>query len=240
VGSNGEGSRQKNALAMAGTREAISEQPEADVRSSFDRLLLSRPDRGAGCVHFASEYSLKPSAPGMRCLRHGVLLSMNTARKALERIYISNVKRILGIAILPLAILTLLLSLESCTKERQLQADANQDGGRTAGESAHFRAGPGRTQRIHDGVNSLKVGDTRAQATALLGPADHEELLGPKEGLDWKCRGLVYYLLIVDQRPGNARDVTVELVFDHKDDKLVAVLSNAEGIASRADMAVCR
>jgi len=89
-------------------------------------------------------------------------------------------------------------------------------------------------------VNSLKVGDTRAQATALLGPADHEELLGPKEGLDWKCRGLVYYLLIVDQRSGNARDITVELVFDRKDDKLVAVLSNAEGIASRGDMAVCR
>jgi hypothetical protein len=113
---------------------------------------------------------------------------MNAARKASERIYISILKRILEIAILPLAILTLLLFLESCMKERQLQAEANQDRGQTAGESSHFRAGPGRTQKIHDGVNSLKVGDTRAQATALLGPADHEELLGPKKGLDWKCR----------------------------------------------------
>jgi len=56
VGSDGKGARQENALALAGTRGAIPEEPQADVRGAFAPLVLSDPDHGASYVHSASRH----------------------------------------------------------------------------------------------------------------------------------------------------------------------------------------
>lgn len=69
---------------------------------------------------------------------------------------------------------------------------------------------------------------------------DHEELIGPKKGNDWTCRNLVYYVAIVDKLPGNTNDKRVALVFDRMEDRLVAIMSNVDGVPSRGDLGSCR
>jgi hypothetical protein len=133
-----------------------------------------------------------------------------------------------------------LIWLGGCRMEQQRKVDTSQESRPNVLVKPHVALGAERVAVLRDRVASLKLGDLRKDVTALVGPFDREELMGPKTGRDWKCRGLLYYVIMVDETPGNANDIKVELVFDRQADRLVAVISNVDGIASRGDMAICR
>lgn len=120
------------------------------------------------------------------------------------------------------------------------EANITQDARPNVAAKPHFVLGPDKVRALRERVIALKLGDLRKDVTASLGPADREELIGPKKGRDWKCRRLLYYIIMVDEAPGNTNDVKVELVFERQGDRLVAVISNADGIPNRGDMTTCR
>jgi hypothetical protein len=124
--------------------------------------------------------------------------------------------------------------------KEQRRVDVSQESQPNVSAKPHFAIEPERLLVLRDRVTALKLGDPRTDAMASVGPFDREDLIGPKKGREWKCRGLVYYVTMIDELPGNAHDVRVELVFERQGDKLVAVISNVEGIASRGDMIACR
>jgi hypothetical protein len=89
-------------------------------------------------------------------------------------------------------------------------------------------------------VTDLKLGETRSEVATYVGPPSREERFGPKRTpLNWKCRGLVYEVIRVEEEPGNTGDKRVELVFDRQD-KLIAIWSNVDGITERGDTMACR
>jgi hypothetical protein len=124
-------------------------------------------------------------------------------------------------------------------KKGQQEIDSSQNYERRDVGKPHFQLESNRMQELHDRVNALRLGESRAQVAASVGPSDREELLGPKKGVDWTCRGLVYNVLIVGDLPGNGMDRRIELIFDRQD-KLIAILSNVDGIDRRGDMTRCR
>lgn len=103
-----------------------------------------------------------------------------------------------------------------------------------------FVLDPAKFEGLRAQVNGLKLGDSRVAAAGSVGQPDREDLFGPKKGTDWTCRNVVYYVAIVDQLPGNTNDKQVTLVFDRKEDRLVAIMSNVEGIPSRGELRSCR
>ena len=130
--------------------------------------------------------------------------------------------------------------LGGCKMKQQSKVDVSQESRPNVSVKPHFALEPDRVHVLRDRVTALKLGDPRSDVTASVGPFDREELIGPKKGRDWKCRGLLYSVITVDETPGNAKDIKVELVFERQGDKLVAVISNVDGIASREDMKACR
>jgi hypothetical protein len=132
-----------------------------------------------------------------------------------------------------------LLACSACMRERQQEVDSIQKSVPSRTDKPHFELKPSQQQSLREHVMTLNLGEMRPSVTALMGSADLEEFLGPKKGLEWKCRGLVYYVVIFDQRPGNENDRRVEFIFN-REDALVTILSNVDGIASRGDMSVCR
>src|SRR5215472_10071962 len=90
----------------------------------------------------------------------------------------------------------------------------------------HFSLDPDKLRTLCDRVAHLGLGQTRDEVRALVGPSDREDLLGPKKARDWSCRSLVYEVSTIDSTPGNVRDRRVALVFDRREDKLIAILSN--------------
>jgi hypothetical protein len=103
----------------------------------------------------------------------------------------------------------------------------------------YFELTPGQQQTLREHMRTLTLGEKSASVTAHMGSFDREDLLAPKKALEWKCRALVYYVVKVDQSLSNVRDRQVHLVFN-REDALVAVLSNVDGIASRGDYSACR
>lgn len=107
------------------------------------------------------------------------------------------------------------------------------------GKNGHFVLHAEKLRRLRAQVNSLKLGDARATVAPSVGAPDHEELIGPKRG-PRTCRSLVYYVALVEETPGNVNDKQVTLVFDRKEDRLVAIMSNLDGVPSRGDFTSCR
>ena len=104
----------------------------------------------------------------------------------------------------------------------------------------HFVLETAKLEKLRARITDLKLGDSRTTATASIGAPDHEELLAPKQEREWKCRNLVYYVSLIEELPGNVNDKKVELVFDRQTDRLVAILSNVEGVSNRGDLSQCR
>jgi hypothetical protein len=110
---------------------------------------------------------------------------------------------------------------------------------RESASKPYFELTPGQQQTLREHIRTLTLGEKSASVTAHMGSFDREDLLAPKKALEWKCRALVYYVLKVDQSLSNVRDRQIRLVFN-REDALVAVLSNVDGIANRGDYSVCR
>jgi hypothetical protein len=139
-----------------------------------------------------------------------------------------------------LVLVLCLVPLVGCKREQQGIDDPRAREQLKGLGNSHIELGQDRVLVLRERATTLALGDSQTRLTTLLGPFDREELIGPKKGEAWKCRGLLYYVAMVEEEPGNANDVKVEFIFERKGDKLVAVLSNVEGIASRGDMAQCR
>jgi hypothetical protein len=139
------------------------------------------------------------------------------------------------------AALVCLFLLGGCTTKKQQEATTSpRSAQRVQDAKPHFSLDPGKLRTFCDRAADLRLGQTRDEVRDSVGPSDAEELIGPKKGSDWKCRLLVYYVTIINEVPGNVRDQRVSLVFDRHKDKLVAVLSNIDGVTPRGDMAACR
>ena len=144
---------------------------------------------------------------------------------------------ILGIT----AALVCLFLLGGCTTKKQQEATTSPRSAQQLQDAKpHFSLDPAKLRTFCDRAANLQLGQTRDEVRDSVGPSDAEELIGPKEGSDWKCRLLVYYVTIINEVPGNVRDQRVSLVFDRHHDSLVAVLSNVDGVMPRGDMAACR
>ena len=139
------------------------------------------------------------------------------------------------------ALLACLFPLGGCTTEKQQEVAASPRSEQQLQDAKpHFSLEPGKLRTFCDHAADLRLGQTRDEVRALVGPAYDEELLGPKKGRDWKCRLLVYYVTIINEKPGNLRDQRVSFVFERHQDRLVAVLSNVDGVRARGDVAACR
>jgi hypothetical protein len=140
-----------------------------------------------------------------------------------------------------LAVLTLsLLACLACGRERRHELDSSQKKlVPSQASKPYFELTSSQQQTLREQTRTLTLGEKRASVIAHLGSFDREDLLAPKKALEWKCRALVYDVVKVDQSLSNVRDRQVHLVFN-REDALVAVLSNVDGIPSRGDYAVCR
>jgi hypothetical protein len=140
-----------------------------------------------------------------------------------------------------LAVVTLsLLACLACGRERRQEVDSSQEKSvpSQAGKP-YFQLTPSQQQTLREHTRTLTLGEKRASAIAHMGSFDREDLLAPKKALEWKCRALIYDVVKVDQSLANISDRQVHLVFN-REDALVAVLSNVDGIPSRGDYSVCR
>lgn len=140
-----------------------------------------------------------------------------------------------------LAVITLgLLACVSCRRELKYSADSPQREHVSAQASKPaFELSPYQQQILRAHGMTLRLGTRRSSAITLMGPFDREDLLGPKKGLTWKCRALVYYVVKFGQTPNEFKDRKVELIFN-RGDALVDIISNVDGIASRGDWSDCR
>ncbi len=125
-----------------------------------------------------------------------------------------------------------------CTQERQ-KPEKTEQTTETHLDRPYFQLGPEKFAALRDHVAALEIGESRDRSTVLLGPANREEMDGPKKGLDWKCRRLIYDVTVISELPGNVRDRAVALAFD-RHDRLAQILSTVDGIPSRGDMNACR
>jgi hypothetical protein len=96
------------------------------------------------------------------------------------------------------------------------KGDVGQESRPTVAAKPRFGLASDKVRVLRERTTTLEVGELRKDVTASLGPPDHQELLGPKKGRDWKCRGLLYYVSLVDEVPGNANDVKVDSCFSGK------------------------
>ena len=96
-----------------------------------------------------------------------------------------------------------------------------------------------RVQALRDNVAALRLGEAKAAALSRVGRPNREDRIGPKMGA-WTCYQLAYYVRLLGEEPGNTDDQIVSLIFDRREEKLVAVLSTVNGIEQRGNMAKCR
>lgn len=139
-----------------------------------------------------------------------------------------------------MVLLSCMILSEGCMKEESEKVDWNRGDIQSNMNKPHFQLHPNKLKELRDRVEALKLGEKRTAIMEIMGPANREEWLAPKKGLDLKCRALVYYTVIFDEIPGSGRDKSVSLVFDRQD-ILIAIISNeVDEITNRGDMSVCR
>ena len=125
----------------------------------------------------------------------------------------------------------------ACTDHRQHGSETTVDYERADPRRPKFILGAERTRDLRDRVTALKLGETCGNAIATVGPPDQDYHLTPaKPPNAWKWHYLTYYVVIIDKKPGNVYDQQVDLIFDRQD-RLIAVRSNVDGISSRGDLA---
>lgn len=140
-----------------------------------------------------------------------------------------------------LAVITLgLLACFSCRREAQHRAVSPQRKNVSAQTTKPaFELSLYQQQNLRSHVTGLTLGEMRSSVTAIMGSPNREDLFAPKKALEWRCRILLYFAVKLDMTQYNAKDRQVELVFN-REDALIDIISNVDGIASRGDMSECR
>lgn len=136
-------------------------------------------------------------------------------------------------------LVTALFALGGCSNSHQRQEAPPQNSERIDAVKASPSPDARKLQTLQSGMAAIKLGDTEAEVTARLGAADRVEVLGPKRGHGWGCRGLAYDIALVGKTPGNVNDQIVEFLFSRKDGKLIAVSSSVTAIPRRGDATIC-
>jgi hypothetical protein len=87
-------------------------------------------------------------------------------------------------------------------------------------------------------INALALGETSAKTIALVGTPSEDYHIAPikARGEDWRYPYITYYFTTVGRTPGNTEDRKVDLIFDRQD-KLIAIRSNVDGITQRGIIA---
>ena len=99
-----------------------------------------------------------------------------------------------------------------------------------------FILGAERTRILRDRVTALRLGETSRNAVASVGPPDEDYHFTPaKPPNDWKWHYLTYYVVRVSKTSSNIHDVQIDLIFDRQE-KLIAIRSNVDGIPSKGEM----
>lgn len=126
-----------------------------------------------------------------------------------------------------------------CTQERQRSSQGTAQTANRSSDEPHFQLSPEKLKQLREQTATLELGEDRTKAITTLGSPSRQQLDGPKKGVDWTCRRLIYDVTVIQGSPGNIRDRSVELAFDRQD-RLVQILSTVDGIPSRGDMSACR